>query len=275
MEIEEVEIKKITQDENIRGRISDKSVANLMRSIKNDGLLQPIGVFRDGRRYEIIFGNRRLEACKKLGWKTIPSQIFESQGDKEIIIKNAVENIQRENVNSFEEGRIFDMLQRKYDMTVSEIGARFGIARSKVRASINVFQEIPEDYRDYVIPQSGGRGTKKGKIPLSVANQIINSYKYNRINKEQARILFREARKDEFTLKHLTLLTYFLSKKMAFKEALEWCKDYKFMAFKLPMKQEEIDKKCRKHKMGQEELVIAILRGDIEETFNIPKIYEK
>ena len=69
MNIKDIEIKKIKQLENIRLRIEEEDVHTLMSSIKQDGLLEPIGVaITSGSKdeYLIVYGNRRLEACRKL-----------------------------------------------------------------------------------------------------------------------------------------------------------------------------------------------------------------
>ena len=66
MKIENIEINKIRQAVNVRQRIEEDDVSQLMSSIKKEGLLQPIGVKPDNGYYTIIYGNRRFEAYKNI-----------------------------------------------------------------------------------------------------------------------------------------------------------------------------------------------------------------
>ena len=107
MKVKEIEVSKIESVENIRSKI-DLDVSELMSSIKSYGLLQPIGLFGTGvSGYVIVWGNRRLTACKKLGWKTIPGVILDSEelSENDFILHHIVENEQRIPLSPFELGR--------------------------------------------------------------------------------------------------------------------------------------------------------------------------
>ncbi|KKK91699.1 hypothetical protein LCGC14_2710300, partial [marine sediment metagenome] len=75
-EVKELEISKIKTLENIRTRIDESDLTGLMQDIKQHGLLHAIGVWKEGEKYILAFGNRRLECCKKLGWSKIPYKIL-------------------------------------------------------------------------------------------------------------------------------------------------------------------------------------------------------
>jgi ParB family transcriptional regulator, chromosome partitioning protein len=111
MLIRDIPISEINRKENIRQIVKDDSISSLMQTIKDNGLLQPIGVKETKQRdYLIVWGNRRLEACTKLGWKTIPAVIFsdadEEMTEEQFFVINAIENLQQRPNTLFELGRI-------------------------------------------------------------------------------------------------------------------------------------------------------------------------
>lgn len=76
--------------------------AELADSIRQHGVMQPISVRKMGAYYELIAGERRLRASKMAGYTTIPAIVFE-QSDQESALISLVENIQRQDLNYFEE----------------------------------------------------------------------------------------------------------------------------------------------------------------------------
>jgi len=82
-------------------------------------------VTQRGENFVVVFGNHRLEACRKLGWTEIPA-IVEQADDEETFILQVVENLQRNlKLNPIEEARGYEMLVRN-GMTIQEIASRIG-----------------------------------------------------------------------------------------------------------------------------------------------------
>lgn len=75
MKLEEIRISKIKVGERVRKELGD--IDQLVQSISKVGLLHPIVVRKDGGKYKLICGWRRLEACKSLGWDSIVAQVLE------------------------------------------------------------------------------------------------------------------------------------------------------------------------------------------------------
>ena len=101
---------------------------DLMRSILEKGLLQPIIVrmINNNINYEIVAGNRRYSACKKLGWKKISCQIVDIT-DMEAFEISIVENVQRKTLNPIDEAKAFK--KYVYDNgwgSVSELATKLG-----------------------------------------------------------------------------------------------------------------------------------------------------
>ena len=103
--IEDVEISNIKQSP-ISCRRFVGSVSELGNSIRGKGLLQPIVVRTKDSHFEIVSGNRRLQACKSLGWRKIICHIVELD-DMEAFEVSLVENIQRKTLDPKEEAQAF------------------------------------------------------------------------------------------------------------------------------------------------------------------------
>jgi ParB family chromosome partitioning protein len=106
----EIKITQIKPNPNQpRTDFSEERIAELMKSIEKDGLLQPILVRPEGSDYQIVAGERRWQACKKLGFKTIASKVIIAN-DVETQEIALVENLQRDNLNAIEEARGYQRL---------------------------------------------------------------------------------------------------------------------------------------------------------------------
>ena len=108
-------IEKITPSPfQARTVFDEGEIKKLAVSILQNGLLQPISVRRMGAYYELIAGERRLRASKMAGYSTIPAIVFD-QDDQESALIALVENIQRQDLNFFEEALtvsdIFSMIR--------------------------------------------------------------------------------------------------------------------------------------------------------------------
>lgn len=122
------------------------NIPELMASIKNKGILEPIIVRPKEGRYEIIAGERRYIASKKLNMKEIPC-IEREADDNEAMELALIENMQRKDLNAFEEADGLTTLVEIYGYSHSKISEKIGKARSTITEIINV-NRIPEEIRD-------------------------------------------------------------------------------------------------------------------------------
>lgn len=81
----------------------DDSARELAASLASIGLKQPIRLLRHGTRYQVVFGHRRLQAARILGWDTIPAFIADSIDISDAVLERAAENLQRRDLNPIEE----------------------------------------------------------------------------------------------------------------------------------------------------------------------------
>lgn len=107
LEVVLLPVVKIIEESNLRDPGWEKRVSELSGLIANQGLLQPIGVYPEGDKYKLIFGSRRLAACKQLGMKTIPAQVFKKISASEEFMCKFAENSGREDLSPLEEAKAF------------------------------------------------------------------------------------------------------------------------------------------------------------------------
>lgn len=117
---------------NPRTRFDEAALEELASSIRQHGFLQPIVVMRKDEGYEIIAGERRWRAARKLGLEKIPVLIREDDGPRHLAELRLVENIQRENLNPIELARAYQALQDEHELSQEELAVRLGKDRSSI-----------------------------------------------------------------------------------------------------------------------------------------------
>lgn len=120
MEIKDIKMSDIkVSDFNIRKDIQagteDSGLEDLAESIKDKGLLNPLIVrsLNDGT-YDLIAGQRRFLACKKLGWVAVPAIIREVSDDTDATVLSLIENVHRADLNPIDKARAYQMIHNKY-----------------------------------------------------------------------------------------------------------------------------------------------------------------
>lgn len=127
----------------------ENSIIALSKSIKENGLLQPIVVRQVAdKRFEIVAGERRFRAFKLAGLTEIPVIVkkLSKQSSTELAL---IENLQREDLNSVEEAKGFLMLMKEYNLTQEEVAKKVGRSRSAVANSVRLLN-LPEDILNLV-----------------------------------------------------------------------------------------------------------------------------
>lgn len=120
-----------------RKEFSDDALAELVESIRAEGLLQPIVVRAVGDRFQLIAGERRWRAFQKLGIKTIPARVMTSS-DASSASLALIENLQRADLNPIEEAHGYASLIRDFDLTQDAAAQRVGKGRASVANSLRL-----------------------------------------------------------------------------------------------------------------------------------------
>jgi ParB family transcriptional regulator, chromosome partitioning protein len=126
-----------------RTRFDEEALANLVDSIREVGILQPISVMEnDDGSYRLIAGERRLRAAKRAGLTEIPA-VIRSVDDQGLLTQALIENIQRENLSPLEEAAAYLQLLEEFGLTHEEVGARVGRSRVAVTNTLRLLSLTP------------------------------------------------------------------------------------------------------------------------------------
>ena len=109
-----------------RTNFNEQELAGLAASIRENGLLQPIAVRKKEDGYELVAGERRLRACKMAKMQTIPAILCDYADDKTAAM-GLLENLQRENLNPFEQAQGLRDVMVLWDCTQAEAAKRLGM----------------------------------------------------------------------------------------------------------------------------------------------------
>jgi len=142
-----------------REYFDNQSMEELVQSVKEKGVIQPIIVRRKGDDYELIAGERRFRAANILNLKEIPV-IVKDADDRDSLEISLIENIQRQDLNSIEEARAYHYLIDKFQVTqdkISEVLGKSRVAITNTLRLLNLPQEIQEEIRKGRISFAHGR----------------------------------------------------------------------------------------------------------------------
>ena len=144
MEIKVAEI--VPNPANPRKYFDEENLSELAQNIHEHGIFQPVTVREvpeeSGKKYEIVFGERRFRAAKIVGLETIPC-IVRNLTDDDAFDMMVSENLQRQDIRPSEEGRAFkSILERGY--SIAYISERFGKSETFIHSRLSLIRLIPE-----------------------------------------------------------------------------------------------------------------------------------
>ncbi|HSA55241.1 MAG TPA: ParB/RepB/Spo0J family partition protein [Gemmatimonadaceae bacterium] len=131
-----------------RREFDDEELRELEDSLRTNGLLQPVTVRRVGAEYELIAGERRLRAAKRLGWTTIAAVVRDSSDEQSLTLA-LIENLQREDLNPIDEAEGYQRLSREFSLSQQQIAEAVGKDRSTVANMLRLLT-LPDDVQHYV-----------------------------------------------------------------------------------------------------------------------------
>jgi ParB family chromosome partitioning protein len=128
-----LEMSKITTaDNNSRKTVNDTELQELAENIRQTGVLQPVLVRPKGKKYEIVYGERRFRASVLAGIRTIPA-IIRKLSDDEAIEISLIENLIRKNIPPIEEAAAYKRLINTGHYDVTSLAVRFGKNETYIR----------------------------------------------------------------------------------------------------------------------------------------------
>lgn len=158
-----------------RGLISPESLVDLVNSIKEHGVIEPLVVAKTPAGYQIIAGERRWRASKLAGLTTVPVIVKETtaRGMLEMAI---VENVQRQDLNPIERAQAFQRLIEEFGLPVGEIAKRIGKSESYVSNTMRLMA-LPDAIKDGLISDAISEGHARAIAGLGEVKLMVEAYK--------------------------------------------------------------------------------------------------
>ncbi len=131
-----------------RKNFDPEKIDELAQSIRTYGLLQPVIVRKQGNQYQLVAGERRNLACKKLGWTRIAALVRE-YSDSAMAAIALIENLQRENLSFMEEAEGLERLLTEFGLTQEVLAQRLGKSQSTIANKLRLLK-LPERVKNMV-----------------------------------------------------------------------------------------------------------------------------
>ena len=147
-----------------RSIVNDTDLVELSNSLREHGLVQPIVVRAHGDRYQLIAGQRRLFAARRLGWGKVPVRVLEVD-DRQMSEIAIVENLQRRDLDPLEKAASFKQYLSAWGGTQDELAKRLSIDRSTVANLIRLL-ELPEAVQKRLRSGAISMGHARALLPL-------------------------------------------------------------------------------------------------------------
>ncbi len=123
-----------------RRKFDDDGIAELARSIAKTGILQPVLVTREGERYRILAGERRVRAARQAGLVEVPVFVREGVTDRDHLLLALVENVQRRDLTPLEEAEAYRHLREDFGLTQEDVAERVGKDRATVANALRLLK---------------------------------------------------------------------------------------------------------------------------------------
>lgn len=158
-----------------RGLIATESLGDLVKSIQEHGIIEPLVVAKTPAGYQIIAGERRWRASKLAGLTTVPVLVKETtaRGMLEMAI---VENVQREDLNPIERAQAFQRLIEEFGLPLNEIAKRIGKSESYVSNTMRLLA-LPDAIKDGLISGAITEGHARAIAGLGDIKLMVEAYK--------------------------------------------------------------------------------------------------
>ena len=158
-----------------RGAITPESLVDLVDSIKEHGVLEPLVVAKTPAGFQIIAGERRWRASKLGGLTHVPAIIRETS-PKGMLEMALVENVQRIDLNPLDRAKGFERLMHEFGLTTSEIAVRIGKSVAYVSNSIRLLS-LPDALKDGLLSGLITEGHARALAAIDDQNLMLEAYK--------------------------------------------------------------------------------------------------
>ncbi|KKR54761.1 MAG: ParB-like protein partition protein [Candidatus Woesebacteria bacterium GW2011_GWF1_40_24] len=158
-----------------RGAITPESLVDLVDSIREHGILEPLVVAKTPAGFQIIAGERRWRASRLAGMTHVPAIIRETS-PKGMLEMALVENVQRVDLNPLDRAKGFERLMNEFGLTTSEIAVRIGKSVAYVSNSLRLLS-LPDALKDGLLSGLISEGHARALAAIDDSNLMIEAYK--------------------------------------------------------------------------------------------------
>ena len=158
-----------------RGSITPESLVDLVDSIREHGILEPLVVAKTPAGYQIIAGERRWRAAKLAGLTSVPSIIRETS-PRGMLEMALVENVQRVDLNALDRAKGFERLMNEFGLTTSEIAVRIGKSVAYVSNSVRLLS-LPDALKDGLLSGLISEGHARALAAIDDQSLMVEAYK--------------------------------------------------------------------------------------------------
>jgi len=151
--------------------VDDADLAELANSLREHGLVQPIVVRVRGDRYQLIAGQRRLAAARRLGWEKVPVRVLDVD-DRQMSEIAIVENLQRRDLDALEKAASFKQYLATWNCTQDELAKRLSVDRSTVANLIRLL-DLPASVQQKLRSGAISMGHARALLPLGDEDEQV------------------------------------------------------------------------------------------------------
>lgn len=158
-----------------RGVITPESLVDLVDSIKEHGIIEPLVVAKTPAGYQIVAGERRWRAAKLAGLATVPAVIKETtpRGMLEMAL---VENVQRTDLNAVDRAKAFERLMSEFGLSNGEVAQRIGKSSSYISNTLRLLQ-LPDALKDGLLSGLISEGHARALSAIEDPALVVEAYK--------------------------------------------------------------------------------------------------
>lgn len=166
-----------------RNNFSDAELNELVQSVREYGIIQPLVVTKTAQGYELIAGERRLRAARLVGLKEVPIVVREADDQEKLEIA-LIENIQREDLNAVELALGYKKLAEEFNLNQDQLAKKLGKSRPVVTNTLRILQ-LPQAIQDALINGEITEGHAKILVGLDSEQkqfELFNRIKTRHLN---------------------------------------------------------------------------------------------
>lgn len=164
LRIEDIVISEYNIRKDLEAGTEDASITDLAESIRDKGLLNPIIVRKlPNGTYDLVAGQRRFLAIKKLGWSTVSAIIRDFEDDTDAAVISLIENVHRADLNPIDKAKAYRMIYDKYQ-NYSLVAKETGVSTQTIRKYISLLDLAPS--------LQSRVGTKEGTAGIDTLSKL-------------------------------------------------------------------------------------------------------